>query len=179
MCSVLHFRRQVLRPPDVGDVAGFSVRNIMLPGDVAAWLELRDRAMAEQIPRVRSWSKSDFQTEMLSKSWWSATRSWVAVDPVTRRSQTMGANNGEGVVGAVTLALREGVDSTIPVVHWLLVDPAWRRRGVGRLLMTHLELAAWNDGWREIELETHAGWASAVAFYQSIGYAPVRDRSPR
>jgi GNAT superfamily N-acetyltransferase len=75
--------------------------------------------------------------------------------------------------------MREGAVCTIPVVHWLLVDPAWRRRGVGRLLMLHLELAAWHDGYREIELETHAGWGAAVAFYQSMGYAPVRDRSPR
>ena len=48
-----------------------------------------------------------------------------------------------------------------------------------RLLMSHLERAAWDAGWREVQLETHAGWSAAVAFYQSIGYAPVRDRSPR
>ena len=58
------------------------------------------------------------------------------------------------------------------MVHWLLVDPRWRRRGIGRLLMSHLELAAWDDGWREMQLETHAGWAAAVAFYQSMGYEP-------
>jgi hypothetical protein len=41
-----------------------------------------------------------------------------------------------------------------------------------------LERAAWDAGWREVQLETHAGWSEAVAFYHSIGYAPVRDRSP-
>jgi GNAT superfamily N-acetyltransferase len=179
MTKILHFRRQLFGPPDVADVAGFIVRNIVVPDDIAAWLELRDRAMADQIPHVRPWSRSDFQMEMSRKSWWSAKRSWVAVDPVTRRSPPIGANSGECVIAAVTLALREGSDSTVPVVHWLLVDPAYRRLGVGRLLMTHLELAAWNDGWREIELETHAGWLAAVEFYQSIGYAPVRARSPR
>jgi GNAT superfamily N-acetyltransferase len=168
MPVVLHFRRQLLRPPDAADVPGFSVRNIATPNDVAPWLALRDRAMADQSPRIRTWLASDFFSEMQSKSWWRLDRMWLAF-----------AAELADPIGAVTLALREGTVSTIPVVHWLLVDPAWRRRGVGRLLMTHLELAAWNDGWREIELETHAGWASAVAFYQSIGYAPVRDRSPR
>jgi GNAT superfamily N-acetyltransferase len=168
MSSVLHFRRQFIRPPDVDDVAGFRVRNIVVPDDVVGWLALRDRAMADQMPRIRTWSRADFLSEMLGKSWWSAQRSWVAV-----------AVGDAEVIGSVTLALREGTASTVPVVHWLLVDPALRRRGVGRLLMSHLELAAWNDGWREIELETHAGWSDAVAFYHSRGYAPVRGRSPR
>jgi GNAT superfamily N-acetyltransferase len=168
MSSVLHFRRQLLRPPDVGDVPGFCVRNFVVPDDVVGWLALRDRAMADQMPRIRTWTESDFFSEMQSKSWWRNERTWLAAEDETAAP-----------VGAVTLALREGVDSTIPVVHWLLVDPASRRRGVGRLLMSHLELAAWSDGWREIELETHAGWSDAVAFYYSMGYAPVRDRSPR
>jgi GNAT superfamily N-acetyltransferase len=168
MSSILHFRRQLFQPPDVADAAGFGVRNIVVPADVADWLALRDRTMADQLPRVRAWSDSDFFSEMQAKLWWRPEWCWLAFDAETLHP-----------IGAVTLALREGSVTTMPVVHWLLVDPAWRRRGIGRFLMSHLERAAWNDGWREIELETHAGWAAAVAFYQSIGYAPVRDRSPR
>jgi GNAT superfamily N-acetyltransferase len=82
-------------------------------------------------------------------------------------------------IGAVTLALRKGAIGTVPVIHWLLVDPAWRRRGIGRMLVSHLERAAWDAGWREVQLETHAGWSAAVAFYESMGYAPLRERSPR
>ena len=168
MPVVLHFRRQLFRPPDAADDTGFSVRSFATPDDIAGWLALRDRAMADQIPRVRPWLESDFFSEMQSKPWWRSERMWLAF-----------ALETAAPIGAVTLALREGAAATIPVVHWLLVDPAWRHRGVGRLLMSHLEQAAWNDGWREIELETHAGWAAAVDFYHSIGYAPVRDRSPR
>ena len=168
MPTILHFRRQLFRPPDAVDVPGIYVRNFIAPGDVAAWLAVRDRAMADQVPRVRAWSESDFFSEMQSKPWWRPERMWMAI-----------ALETSAPIGAVTLALREGAESTIPVVHWLLVDPAWRRRGIGRLLISHLELAAWNDGWREVELETHANWTAAVSFYQSIGYAPVRDRSPR
>jgi GNAT superfamily N-acetyltransferase len=168
MPPVLHFRRQLLRPPDVVDAAGFRVRNISVPEDVAAWLALRDRAMTDHIPRVRPWSEADFNSEMQSNPWWRADWMWLVT-----------SGKLASPIGAVTLALREGASTKVPVVHWLLVDPARRRRGVGRMLISHLELAAWNDGWREIELETHAGWSAAVAFYQSMGYAPVRDRSPR
>jgi GNAT superfamily N-acetyltransferase len=197
MAAVLHFRRQLLRPPDAAELPGIYVRNFSMTGDVPEWLALRDRAMVDQVPRVRKWSDIDFHSEMTSKSWWSMEHTWVAIagglrspevvdsgsgpaiSPATRRSPAIGPSEREYVVGAVTLAMREGAAGTVPVVHWLLVDPAWRRRGVGRLLVSHLERAVWNDGRREIELETHAGWTAAVAFYHSIGYAPVRDRSPR
>jgi GNAT superfamily N-acetyltransferase len=138
-----------------------------VPEDVAAWLQLRDRAMADQSPGARPWTKSNFRTEMQAKPWWRSDHTWLAMFDASQ------------IVGSVTLAMREGAARTVPVVHWLLVDPAFRRRGIARLLMQHLEQAAWNEDWREIELETHAGWTAAVAFYQSIGYEPVRDRSPR
>jgi GNAT superfamily N-acetyltransferase len=124
--------------------------------------------MAGETPAARSWSEGDFQREMLDKKWWRDDWTWLATDV-----------SAERVVGSVTLALREGTDSTVLVVHWLLVDPACRRRGVAKLLMSYLERAAWDNGWRQIELETHANWAAAVGFYQSMGYEAVRGRSVR
>jgi GNAT superfamily N-acetyltransferase len=55
-------------------------------------------------------------------------------------------------------------------VHWLAVLPGWRRRGVGRYLMSVLEARAWELGYREVWLETHAAWAEAVRLYQALGY---------
>jgi GNAT superfamily N-acetyltransferase len=178
-------------PPVAPEVAGVYVRNFQFADDMRAWLELRDRAMSDQTPNVRSWSESDFHSEMTSKPWWRDDRTWLAIAgelrlpetsdtasyPATRSSPA----STERVVGAVTLALREGTTTSVPVVHWLLVDPEWRRRGIGRLLMYCLERSVWETGQREIEIETHSRWAAAVAFYQSIGYAPVPARrdSPR
>src|SRR4051812_1576848 len=118
MPAVLHFRRQLFRPPDAAVVPGICVRNIAIPADVKAWLALRDRAMADETPRGRTWSEADFYSEMQSKIWWRPERSWLAI-----------ADAGS-LVGGVTLALRDGAAATIPVVHWLVVDPAWRRRGI-------------------------------------------------
>jgi GNAT superfamily N-acetyltransferase len=139
------------------------MRTIELPGDVAAWLMLRGRAVAWLAPAVRAWTAEDFAVEMSGKPWWRADWTWLVV-PVEAPQQ---------VVGSVTLAVREGEVGKVAVVHWLLVDPRWRRRGIGQLLMSHLERAAWDAGWREIQLETHAGWTEAVAFYQSMGFEPV------
>lgn len=134
-----------------------------VPDDVPAWLALRERAIAGLVPQPRAWLHVDYESEMFHKPWWSAERNWLA----------FAEKSPQQPIGAVTLAMRESKARRTPVVHWLLVDPAWRRQGVGRGLMSHLERAIWNAGFREVELETHAGWDAAVAFYQSIGYEPV------
>jgi GNAT superfamily N-acetyltransferase len=168
MASILHFRKRLDGPPVALAVSEIEVRQLIVPADVPAWLELRERAVAGLVPAPRPWLHADYEAEMFDKPWFHAEWNWLAV---AKESPSQ-------PVGAVTLAIREGTER-VPVVHWLLVDPAWRRRGVGRLLMTHLERAAWDAGSREVQLETHTGWAAAVTFYQSMGYAPVRDPAPR
>ncbi len=172
MSSVLHFRKELTSPPVVVDAPGIRVRQTLLPAEVPGWLALRERAMASEIPAVRTWTNADFRSEMTDKPWWRGDHSWVAVDDDA-------SEKSRSIIGTVTLAVREGSLSKVPVVHWLLVDPEWHRRGVGRSLMYHLECAAWDVGWREVQLETHAGWSAAVAFYHSMGYSLVRERWPR
>jgi GNAT superfamily N-acetyltransferase len=169
--SILHFRKQFAAPPAVVEVPGIRVRTYTATKDVQPWLRLRSRATAELSPPVRSWSTEDFRHEMLNKTWWRDDYTWLA--------EAGDSAVADSLAGAVSLALRHGTVATVPVVHWLLVDPAWRRRGIARLLMSHLETAAWHAGNREVQLETHAKWHAAIRFYQSIGYAPLRARSPR
>jgi GNAT superfamily N-acetyltransferase len=172
MSPILHFRKQLTGPPVATEVPGIRVRNMQVPDDIPGWLALRDRAMATERPATRSWREADFRAEMTSKPWWRADHCWVAVS----RQQN---EPSQAPLGAVTLALRSGESSEVPVVHWLLVDPMQRRRGIGRALIEHLERAAWETGWREVQLETHVGWGAAVAFYQSMGYAEFPERSLR
>ncbi|HEX2476984.1 MAG TPA: GNAT family N-acetyltransferase [Lacipirellulaceae bacterium] len=171
METILHLRKELIDPPveRARAGAGVSIRAFIVPDDVEGWLTLRSRATAGLSPQVREWSRNDFAAQMLAKPWWRNEWTWLA----------MGPQPGESPIGAVTLGLRMGAKSTVPIVHWLLVDSTWRRRGVGRMLMSRLESAAWVAGYRQVELETHANWKDAVAFYQSMGYAPVRERSPR
>jgi GNAT superfamily N-acetyltransferase len=167
MTLVLHLRKQLASPPATLAAAGIVIRPIAVPNDIDAWLSLRERALAGLNPAVWQWSRDDFLAEMVGQPWWRPEWTWLAIDELQ-------------VVGTVTLAIREGRERHVPVIHWLLIDPTWRRRGLGRALISHLERATWDAGWREVQLETHAGWSEAVAFYHSIGYAPLpRDRSLR
>jgi GNAT superfamily N-acetyltransferase len=164
--QVLQMYKLLTEPPVVevdGISRGLDFRTMRLPDDVNGWLRLRERAFARERPGVRRWTADDFAAEMVSKPWWSDERTWLAVDVVAE----------ERLVGAATLAQRDTPTLSLPVVHWLLVDPKSRRRGIGRQLMMRLEQDAWERGFREVRLETHAGWRAAVALYRALGYRPA------
>src|SRR5688572_23135045 len=123
MRAVLHLRKELIAPPVAVTVPGVHLRTFAMSNDLERWLALRDGVMAGQLPTVRSWTDADFYAEMASKSWWQADRTWLACR----------AHEAGDLIGAVTLAVREGKVASLPVVHWLLVDPKWRRRGIGRM----------------------------------------------
>lgn len=55
----------------------------------------------------------------------------------------------------------------------LYVDPAHRGRGVGRLVLAHLEESAAAAGRRRMVLETGTRQPEALALYARTGYAPI------
>ncbi len=182
MPSVLHLCRRLVSPPDLPSIADIQVRHFAGDADIAPWLELRHQAFARQRIGVRQWSHSDFLDEFVHRWWWRPDHMWLADDlqlsPLGRGQVEDSPRRGEGVpahrrlVGAVTLAMRGNPDDARPVIHWLMVLPSRRRRGIGRLLIAHLERAVWDAGHRTIWLETHAHWEAAAKFYDSLGYHP-------
>ena len=101
----------------------------------------------------------------LKKTWWRPEAMWFA--------ETDSPSLTASAVGTVTLARRGDTPEARPAVHWLAVLPSWRRRGVGRLLITSLEAAVWETGQRQVWLETHAQWGEAAQLYESLGYGPA------
>ena len=166
MSTVLQFARQLeTRPPQV-EVPGVSLRNfsrVDAERDMDRWLELRNQAFARERLGIRRWDRDDFEREMLLKDWWRADWTWLA-------ETASGTEAPERLVGAVTLAMRGAGEAAVPVVHWLIVRPQSRRRGVGRLLMAALEAECWDHGFRQVRLETHVRWRRAVQFYERLGY---------
>jgi GNAT superfamily N-acetyltransferase len=164
--ALVHQRKRLLgeRPGSISAPA-LRLRHYRDDEDIGTWLELRQRAFARQPLGVRQWDEQDFRREFLEKPWWRPDWMWFAESHSDDKPQC---------VGTVTMALRQSSASTIPVVHWLSVAPQWRCRGVGRLLMNALEQAAWDAGFREVALETHAAWREAQGFYDALGYHVVK-----
>jgi GNAT superfamily N-acetyltransferase len=164
MPSILQMSKAIVAEPVAAAKSDVVVRNYADPADIEPWLTLRDRAFAREQVGVRKWNQDDFQREFLEHWWWQPERMWlaeVAYGPQRR------------LAGSITLAMRGEPENARPVVHWLVVDPTWRRRGIGRLLLEHLETAAWQAGYREIFLETQAGWKAAAKFYEALGFQIV------
>jgi GNAT superfamily N-acetyltransferase len=167
---VLHLSRSLTDEPAVRECEGVVLRCFADERDIAAWLALRERAFADQRPPVGKWTAADFEREFLDQSWWRPDRMWLAHE--VRDNEVR--DNGQPCVGSVTLALRKRPAGLRPAIHWLMVDPAHRRCGIGRLLVAAAESAAWHDGFRDVHLETHAGWTAALALYRAMGYLPNR-----
>lgn len=153
---VLQFRKPLVRRPELpASAAVMEMRNYQ-PGDFEHWEAVRKAAFAGEEPGGRDWSAEDFEREFLNQPWWSPARQWFAIV------------DGQPA-GTVTLGQRK----ELPVVHWLMVLPAYRRQQVATRLLYELETFCWHAGWREIRLETHRNWQAAVAFYRRSGYAEV------
>jgi GNAT superfamily N-acetyltransferase len=83
-------------------------------------------------------------------------------------------------VGAFLVATRDDVPvgcgglkhfgDGIGEVKRMYVVPEERRRGVARLVLSHVEAEALRRGYRELRLETGALQPEAIALYSSAGY---------
>lgn len=72
------------------------------------------------------------------------------------------------------------------LVYWLVADelhllniavhPDYRRRGLGRWLMAHLQSVARGHGCARIVLEVRRGNLAAQALYRADGFLPVGER---
>ncbi len=171
MPSVLQLCRCLSAPPECPPLPRIQVRHFAGDADIGPWLDVRHQAFARQRIGVRQWSHHDFLDEFVRRWWWRPDHMWMAEAPATQSALSAQPK----LVGSVTLAMRGRPDDARPVVHWLMVLPPYRRRGIGRLLMAHLERAAWNTGQRKIYLETHAAWTAATKFYEALGYAPEQE----
>ncbi|MDX1965224.1 MAG: GNAT family N-acetyltransferase [Pirellulales bacterium] len=204
MPPILHLEKILNSPPEDAFAisrehsAGFTPRHYRDSADILPWLRLRTLAFAKERPGLAQWTERDFEREFLAKPWWSPTRMWLVEDftpgggaPVLvgavclaeRGATTHDPLPGQSISGGGMIpdarSAPGGGDAVLPlsVIHWLMVHPGYRRRGLGEWLIHVLEQAVWDSGGRTIHLETHAGWSAAVRLYTRLGYSPVASTS--
>ena len=64
-----------------------------------------------------------------------------------------------------------GYDGHRGWIYYLAVAPAFRRQGIGRLLMRAAEARLLADGCPKVNLQIRTSNADAAAFYEALGYA--------
>jgi ribosomal-protein-alanine N-acetyltransferase len=105
----------------------------------------------------------EFVEAGLRPAWGAARISWHVRHP---QSMVLTARSGPAPVGFAIMRY----DDEVAHLNLLAVDPAHRRRGVARRLVTWLEDSALTAGTFIIGLELRAGNAAARAFYAALGY---------
>lgn len=125
---------------------------------MSAWLQLHRQCF---VTTKRPWTADEFGREFTRKPWWNPRHMWFT-------------SAREVSLGCVCLKLSSSRTSvcreTKASVQWLMVSPTARRQGIARGLMQRLELAAWENGLREIHAETLSEWTDAVGFYRAMGF---------
>lgn len=160
--SILHLRRRLDAPPFV--VVGHpSIHTYTSEADIDAWLALRLAAFAGERPSVGHWEPQDFHREFIAREGWQRDWLWFSESPE------------RDVIGSVALMIGGRPEAPRAMIHWLMVLPAWRGRGVATQLMNELECAAWEAGFHEVWAEAHSNWHAAVEFYGRRGYRDVRQ----
>jgi GNAT superfamily N-acetyltransferase len=63
--------------------------------------------------------------------------------------------------------------TAVAEIKRMYVAPGWRRHGLARAILAHLEGTARSAGWPVMVLETGIEQPQAIALYLSSGYSPV------
>ena len=155
---VQQLSRVLSNAPRITPCDGIAVRNYEDSTDAERWIELINLAFRDENPPMRCWTVSDFQQRVMQQPGWSPADLFLAYTANDR------------LVGSVSIAFRRHPSGRQPALHLLAVRPDTRRRGIARMLVAILESAVWHRGYREIVLETHAGWKDAAQFYAASGY---------
>jgi GNAT superfamily N-acetyltransferase len=70
----------------------------------------------------------------------------------------------------VGIAIDQITGNRHPNIFLLYVDPVYRRQGIGRALMQHIEMWAKTQGYTQIGLQVFTTDRPAIELYQKLGY---------
>lgn len=122
---------------------------------------------------IRSYREADEQAVVELWKACQLTRPWN--DPHKDIARKLAVQRELFVVGTlderIVASIMAGYDGHRGWVNYLAVDPAYRKRGFARALMTHVEAGLLAYGCPKINLQVRAGNDAAIAFYRRIGYA--------
>jgi len=109
-------------------------------------------------------------------------RTAMFAEQLSRPDSTVIVADAGHVVGIAFGMMRAAPDMPVfiqqryGVIDGLVVDPAWRRRGIGRLLTHAIETWAIGLGATWVELNVYDFNGEARQFYEALGYMPLSTK---
>ena len=141
----------------------YVIRRTLRPGDAGRIAELHDRIYSAEYgldERSRAWVERSIQNAMDGGWPEDAGAVWL----VERNDELAG-----------TLALTpEG--GNVGAVHWFVLAPELRGRGLGRSLFDELIAQARRSGFEHLVLDTFSALTAAARIYRDAGFAVVSER---
>ncbi len=123
-------------------------------------MDIRPFKKSDEAAMIRLWERCE-----LTRPWNDPHRDIRRKLAVRPDLFLVGAISGE-VVGSVMV----GYDGHRGWINYLAVDPDYRKRGLGRLLMAEAELRLLREGCPKVNLQVRATNPEVVAFYRGLGY---------
>ena len=102
-------------------------------------------------------------------------------DLLKRKDSAVFVADAGHLVGVAVGLMRAAPESSAFVERWgvldsLVVDSAWRRRGIGTSLARSIEMWAIGSGAPWVEVNVYAVNDEARRFYEALGYVPLSTK---
>lgn len=141
-----------------------------MPADCELGISVRP-AQASDIPKLTCALASDVGAEQIANRFQEATEGYREMLVAESSGFTVGTVSMSGHRFQIPGSLR---------MFALDVGPAYRRQGIGTLLIEAVEAKAGHEGFEKINLEVALDNDGAIRLYERLGYrrvsAPVTDR---
>jgi ribosomal protein S18 acetylase RimI-like enzyme len=141
------------------------VRTDLRPGDLGRLLHLHGVAYAKELG-----------LDLTFEGYVAGTLAHFANPTDSARERLWLAESGDRLVGSVAI-LKNAED--VAQLRWLVVDPAFRGRGIGTNLVRQAVAFARGAGYRMVFLETLKELPVAAALYRAAGFELVREETCR
>jgi ribosomal-protein-alanine N-acetyltransferase len=103
---------------------------------------------------------------------WTLNQFKEELSEVPRSRHYVVACEGDRIVGYAGIAITLDVAD----IHTITVDKAFRRRGIGKSLLSHIESWAISRGAKQLMLEMRVGNTEAQPLYEKFGYSVISLR---
>jgi ribosomal protein S18 acetylase RimI-like enzyme len=132
-------------------------------------MRIRPFQLADEPAVVELWKRCE-----LTRPWNDPHKDIARKMKVNPEMFLVGEIDGDGRIIASVMVGYEGHRGAI---NYLAVDPDYRRRGLGRMLIDEAERLLKQVGCPKINLFVRSSNASVIAFYESLGYAIMTNEA--